>query len=79
MVTVTERRRWMLLVITLILALGGGLGVALLRIAEVQRDQDRDMCNMLGAMLPSAAPAPSSSYGAEQRKAVTAYRAHRCR
>lgn len=75
----TERERWLLLVLTLILALGGGLGIALLRIAEVQHDQDRDMCDMLDALVPSGAPSPSpSSYGGQQRTAVQHYRERRC-
>lgn len=78
MVAMTERTRWMLLVLTLVVALGGGLGVALFRVAEVQSDQDRDMCDMLDAMLPSAAPAPSSRYGQQQRSAVAQYRERRC-
>lgn len=74
----TERTRWLLLVLGLIVALGGGLGVALLRITEVQHDQDRDMCALMGALLPTAAPAPTSSYGAAQRGAVQRYRERRC-
>lgn len=86
LVSMTERARWMLLTMTLIITLGGGLGIALLkvaesqvRIADVQRQQDRDMCDLLRALLPSNPPAgPSSTYGQEQRRAVAAYREHRC-
>lgn len=85
----TDRRRLLLLIVTLILGLGGLGFYNTLRtdavdqrtrdeFRRVQQQQDRDMCDMLAALLPSAAPAPTSSYGAEQRAAVQRYQTRRC-
>lgn len=74
----TERARWLLLVLTLIVALGGGLGLALLRVAEVQRDQDRDMCELIAALTPPDAPPPTTERGIKSAEALARYRAHRC-
>lgn len=87
--TVRERRRWLALVLTMIGSLGG-LGVINAvhvdnvdqhtrdEFRRVQQDQDQDMCQLINALLPTAVPAPTSSYGAGQRSAVQQYRARRC-
>lgn len=74
----TERARWLLLVLSLVLALGGGLGVALFRIAEVQHEQDRDMCELIDAVLPAGAPPPATERGRQQAEAIGHYRQRRC-
>lgn len=74
----TERARWLLLVLSLVLALGGGLGVALFRIAEVQHEQDRDMCELIDAVLPAGAPPPVTERGRQQAEAIEHYRQRRC-
>lgn len=53
--------------------------VVLLRVDQVQHQQDRDMCALIGALLPSAQPTPVTSYGKAQRDALVRYRASRCR
>lgn len=88
--SISERARWLLLVLSLVGALGG-LGVVNTlhtdrvdqhtrdEFRRVQQQQDEDMCQMLAALLPTAAPTPSSGgYGAAQRGAVQEYRGRRC-
>lgn len=73
-----ERSRWLLLVLSLVVALGGGLGVALFRIAEVQHEQDRDMCELIDAILPAGAPPPATERERQRVAAMEHYRQRRC-
>lgn len=85
----TERQRWLLLVLSLIMGFTGLTVGGILytnsvdqrtgdELRKVQREQDRDMCDMLDVMLPTGAPMPSSSYGREQRAAIQRYQQRRC-
>lgn len=76
--TTAERARWLLLTLALVIGLGGGLVIALIKIGEVDRQQDRDMCELVDATLPSDAPTPTTTYGKQQRSALERYREHRC-
>jgi hypothetical protein len=92
MVGMRERSRWMLLTTTLIIALGGGLAIGLFKLTEqqaqitrqqqqiidVQHDQDRDMCDMIAAVIPSDAPPPTTERGVRQAEAIEHYRQRRC-
>lgn len=78
--SVPERSRWLLLVLSLCLALGGGLGVAFYVIIDNERSGQRDLCDFVGAIYPTApgAPRPSSSLGQAQRAAAEHYQQQRC-
>lgn len=43
----TERTRWGLLVLSLIIALGGGLGLAYALIGHNEREAQRDLCELV--------------------------------
>lgn len=77
-VGVPERRRWLLLVLTLLCGLGGAVTIALWRIEAQGAEQQRDLCDLARAFIPTAAPAPSASYGAAQRAAGQRYLERRC-
>lgn len=84
-----ERRRWLLLVLLLIAGFGGLTMTGILytdRVEQrgraetqrVQEEQQRDLCELIAALLPTGGPAPATTYGQQQRAAVVAYREHRC-
>ena len=54
----TERARWMLLVLTLIVGLGGAVGIALYRVDTNAAEQQRDMCELMNTLFsdPDAPP-----------------------
>jgi len=76
--TTGERRRWLALVLTLTLGLGGAVAIALWRVERQGVEQQRDLCDLARAFIPTAAPAPSASYGAEQLAAGKRYLVRRC-
>jgi len=86
-----ERSRWLLLVLSLIVGFGGLTVGGILYtnsveqrtrqdIERVQDEQQRDLCDFVGAVYPTdpAAPRPSSSVGAAQRAAAETYQHRRC-
>lgn len=73
-----ERRRWLALVLLLIFGLGGGIVSGIVYTSNVQQSQQRDLCDLARAFIPTAAPAPSASYGAAQRAAGQRYLERRC-
>jgi hypothetical protein len=74
----TEHRRWLMLVLALILAFGGGLGLAYALIASNERQAQRDLCELLAVFADPAAPPPTTDRGRAQYDALRAYRAKRC-
>jgi len=74
----TERRRWMMLVLALIAALGGGLFVTLLIVEGNQREAQRDLCALVAVFDDPSAPPPSTDRGRAQQRAMRDYRAKRC-
>lgn len=71
-------RRVLLLVVSLIVAFTGGLGVTLLIVANNDAARQRDLCALVAVFDdPSAAP-PTTERGRQQRDAMRAYREHRC-
>lgn len=73
-----ERARWLLLVCTLVLSLGGGLAIALVKITEIDRQQDRDICDMINAAAPAGAPPPGSERERQRTEAIEHFRQRRC-
>lgn len=74
----TERARWLMLVLTLIAGLGGGLAIALVWIADVEHDNQRDLCAMFRAFDAPDAPPPTTDRGRAQQKAFRDYLAKHC-
>lgn len=74
----TERARWMLLNLSLVLALGGGLVGAYWLQESNDRARQRDLCEMLAVFIDPGAPPPTTDRGRVQADALRAYRAKRC-
>lgn len=85
----TERSRWTLLVLTLVIAVGGLAGSGILYTNRVQqqghqerlqieREAQRDLCEMLAVFIDPSAPPPTTERGRVQADALRAYRAKRC-
>lgn len=75
----TEHRRWLVLVLSLIVSFGGGLGLAYVLIEGNQREAQRDLCALVEVFIDPDAPAPSTPRGQAQVDAMRDYRAKRCR
>lgn len=84
-----DRRRLLLLVLALIVGFGGLTVTGILytdrveqrgraRTERLQQEQQRDLCDLIAALLPTGAPVPATTYGQQQRAAVIQYREHRC-
>jgi hypothetical protein len=78
MARMTERRRWLMLVLTLIAGLGGGLLIAYLWIGDVERESQRDLCELMAVFDDPAAPPATTDRGRAQQSAIRAYRLKRC-
>lgn len=74
----TERTRWGLLTLSLVVALGGGLVAVLLIVDSNERERQRDLCTLLSVFIDDAAPPPATERGQRQLDAIRAYRAKRC-
>lgn len=75
--TVRDRALW--LVVLCLLIFVAVTGQLVLQVNSVQRQQDRDMCDLTAAILSPDAPTPSpGTYGAGVRNGVTRYRTSRC-
>jgi hypothetical protein len=73
----TTHRRLVMLVLALIIAFGGGLGLAYALIDRNEREAQRDLCEMLGVFI-APTPPPETARGRQQYDALRAYRAKRC-
>ena len=84
-----ERSRWLLLVLSLIFGFGGlTLGGILYtnrvdqhraaETARVERDAQRDFCELMRVFDDPDAPPPSTERGRRQVEAIRAYLARRC-
>lgn len=84
-----DRRRLLLLILLLIVGFGGLTATGILytdRVEQrgraetrrVQEEQQRDLCDLIAALLPTGGPLPTTTYGQQQRAAVELYREHRC-
>lgn len=73
----TERQRWGFLVLALIVAFGGGLGLAYVLIDHNERAAQRDLCDMLGVFI-APTPPPETARGRQQYDALRDYQAKRC-
>lgn len=73
----TEHRRWLVLVLSLIFAFGGGLGLAYALIDRNEREAQRDLCEML-AVFVRPSPPPETDRGRAQYDALHAYQVKRC-
>ena len=74
----TERSRWALLVLAVVLAFGGGLGLAFVTIAANEREAQRDFCTLLNVFIDPGGPAPTTERGRRQLDALRTYLAKRC-
>lgn len=74
----TERTRWAWLVIILLAGLGGAVTSAILYTNAVERDTQRDMCDLLRVFDDPSAPPATTDRGRAQQRAIAAYRAKRC-
>lgn len=70
-------RRWLLLVLALIMSFGGGLAVTLLIVHRQASEAQRDLCDLVRAFDDTEAE-PVTEWGRDQAEAVRAYRAARC-
>jgi len=73
-----ERSRWLLLVLSLIIAMGGGLAVLYVVVADNEADRQRDLCDLVAVFDDPSAPAPTTERGRSQVDGIRAYRAKRC-
>jgi hypothetical protein len=78
MARVTERLRWLLLVLTLIGGLGAMTVFNVLYTNSVERGADRDFCALLAVFDDPDAPPPTTERGRRQVAAIRDYRAKRC-
>lgn len=88
-VGVTERARWLLLVLSLITAFGGMTVAGILytnrveragraETTRVQQEQQRDLCDMISIFNDPSAPPPSTERGRRQVEAIREYLTRRC-
>jgi len=73
-----ERRSWLSLVLALIFALGGGLFVTLLVVADNEHEAQKDLCALVAVFDDPSAPPATTPRGQAQQDAMRAYRAKRC-
>lgn len=82
-------RRWLWLVLMLIVGLGGGLVITVDYVnrvqqhsraedARIQREAQADLCELLTVFDDPSAPPPTTDRGRAQVAAMRAYRAKRC-
>lgn len=69
--------RWLVLVLSLIVSFGGGLGLAYALIDRNEHDAQRDLCELIGVFI-APTPPPETARGRTQYDALSAYRAKRC-
>lgn len=85
----TERARWMWLVVTIIMGIGllAGAGVWYTNTVEregreerirIEREAQQDFCELLAVFDDPNAPPPTTERGIAQVRALRAYRAKRC-
>lgn len=78
MARMTERSRWALLVLSMVVALGGGLITVLLIVESNERESQRDFCDLLTVFIDPSGPPPTTERGRRQRDALQAYLTKRC-
>lgn len=89
MAPLTERARWLLLVLSLILGFGGLTFGGILytdrvdkrraaETARVEREAQQDFCDLMRVFDDPAAPPPSTERGRRQVEAIRAYLDRRC-
>lgn len=71
-------RRWVWLVLTLLMGLGALAVFNVLYTNSVERGADRDFCTLLAVFDDPSAPPPTTERGQRQVAAIRAYRAKRC-
>jgi hypothetical protein len=85
----TARARWLLLVLSLLLGIGGLAGSGILytnsvdrrtraELERVQRESQQDFCDLMRVFDDPAAPEPSTERGRRQVAAIRAYLDRRC-
>jgi len=85
----TERQRWTILVLTLVVSFGGLAGSGILytnnvertgraRTDRVQQEQQDDLCELIKIFNDDTAPPPSTERGRRQVEAIREYLARRC-
>ena len=85
----TERARWVWLVTTIVMGIGilTGTGILYTNNVEregreenirIERDAQRDLCELLAVFDDPSAPPASTPRGVVQQNAVRAYRLKRC-
>jgi hypothetical protein len=88
-VGVSERARWLLLVLSLITAFSAMVAAGIFytnhvertgraETAKVQREAQQDFCDLMRVFDDPAAPPPSTERGRRQVEAIRAYLARRC-
>lgn len=75
----TERARWLLLVLTLLLGLGGAVTIALWRIEVNAAASQRELCGLIGVFTDPGGPPPSTERSRRQVEALNGYLDRRCR
>jgi hypothetical protein len=89
MARMTERQRWAWLVIILLAGLGALAGAGILytnhverkgraESERVEREAQRDLCELLAVFDDPSAPPPTTDRGRAQAAAIRSYRAKRC-
>lgn len=73
-----ERTRWALLVLSTVVAFGGGLAVTLFIVDAHERERQRDFCTLLAVFIDPNGPPPTTERGRRQLEAIRAYHARRC-
>lgn len=85
----SERARWIWLLITVVMGIGvlAGTGVLYTNTVEregreesarIEREAQRDLCELLSVFDDPAAPPATTPRGIAQQQALRAYRAKRC-
>lgn len=85
----TERQRWVLLVLALVASFGGLAGSGIIytnsvdrhtrvELTRVQDDRQRDLCELMRVFDDPAAPPPTTERGAAQATAIRDYLRRRC-
>jgi len=74
----TSARRALLLVLSALAVFVGVTVVNVLYTDHVDRSGQRDMCDLINAIIPSAAPSPASERERQRTAAIEHYRSRRC-
>lgn len=75
----TEAQRWGLLMLSVIVAFGGGLGLTLFVVVQNEHDRQADMCLLVESVYGDPdLPPPSNERGERQLQAARRYLERRC-